>query len=44
MLGRDVEEVARHAGHDVVALARADLDITDADAVHPRSPRWPRTR
>jgi len=34
MLGRDVEEVARHAGHDVVALARADLDITDAGAVH----------
>ena len=31
MLGTDV--VAAAAGHDVVALARADLDITDADAV-----------
>src|SRR3982751_3608908 len=31
MLGTDV--VAAAAGHDVAALARADLDITDADAV-----------
>jgi dTDP-4-dehydrorhamnose reductase len=31
MLGTDV--VAAAAGHDVVALARADLDVTDADAV-----------
>jgi dTDP-4-dehydrorhamnose reductase len=31
MLGTDV--VAAAAGHDVVALTRADLDITDADAV-----------
>src|SRR4051812_19308899 len=31
MLGRDV--VAAASGHDVVALARADLDITDAEAV-----------
>ena len=31
MLGTDV--VAAASGHDVVALARADLDITDADAV-----------
>jgi dTDP-4-dehydrorhamnose reductase len=28
MLGRDVVEVATAAGHDVVGLARADLDIT----------------
>ena len=32
MLGTDVVAAAA-AGHDVVALARADLDITDADAV-----------
>ena len=31
MLGTDV--VAAATGHDVVALARADLDITDNDAV-----------
>ena len=31
MLGTDV--VAAGSGHDVVALARADLDITDAEAV-----------
>jgi dTDP-4-dehydrorhamnose reductase len=31
MLGTDV--VAAASGHDVVALARADLDITDSDAV-----------
>ena len=33
MLGRDVVAAAEGAGHEVVALARADLDITDADAV-----------
>src|SRR4051794_17362030 len=32
MLGTDVVAAAA-AGHDVVALTRADLDITDADAV-----------
>jgi dTDP-4-dehydrorhamnose reductase len=33
MLGRDVVAAAADAGHEVAALARADLDITDADAV-----------
>ena len=33
MLGRDVVAAAESAGHDVVALARRDLDITDAAAV-----------
>jgi dTDP-4-dehydrorhamnose reductase len=33
MLGRDVAAAAGDAGHDVVALARPDLDITDAAAV-----------
>ena len=33
MLGRDVVAAAESAGHDVIALARADLDIADADAV-----------
>ncbi len=33
MLGRDVVAAAGDAGHEVVALARADLDITDAGAV-----------
>ena len=33
MLGQDVVAAATHAGHDVVALARRDLDITNADAV-----------
>lgn len=33
MLGQDVGEAAIAAGHDVVALARAELDITDAAAV-----------
>jgi len=32
MLGRDVTEAAAAAGHDVVALARAELDISDRDA------------
>ena len=33
MLGQDVVRAARAAGHDVAALARADLDITDPAAV-----------
>lgn len=33
MLGRDVAAAAEAAGHDVTALARRDLDITDAVAV-----------
>jgi dTDP-4-dehydrorhamnose reductase len=33
MLGRDVCAAAERAGHEVVALARADLDVTDAAAV-----------
>jgi dTDP-4-dehydrorhamnose reductase len=33
MLGQDVRAVAIRAGHDVVSLARRDLDITDDDAV-----------
>jgi dTDP-4-dehydrorhamnose reductase len=33
MLGRDVVAAANDGGHEVVALARADLDITDAAAV-----------
>jgi dTDP-4-dehydrorhamnose reductase len=33
MLGRDVTAAATAAGHDVVALARRDLDITDPGAV-----------
>src|SRR3954447_19424813 len=33
MLGRDVVAAAESAGHDVIALARRDLDITDPDAV-----------
>jgi dTDP-4-dehydrorhamnose reductase len=33
MLGADVAAAAASAGHDVVALARADLDVTDARAV-----------
>ncbi len=32
MLGRAVVEAAGRVGHDVLACARADLDITDADA------------
>ena len=43
MLGRDVVAVAGDAGHEVAALARADLDITDADAVRAaRARRAPR--
>jgi dTDP-4-dehydrorhamnose reductase len=33
MLGQDVRKAAEAAGHDVTAFARAELDITDADAV-----------
>jgi dTDP-4-dehydrorhamnose reductase len=33
MLGRDVVAAAQNAGHEVGALARAELDITDAAAV-----------
>jgi dTDP-4-dehydrorhamnose reductase len=33
MLGQDVASAATAAGHEVVALARADLDVTDAAAV-----------
>ena len=33
MLGRDVVAAAGDAGHEAAALARADLDITDAAAV-----------
>ncbi len=33
MLGRDVAEAARRAGHDVSALGREDLDVTDAAGV-----------
>ena len=33
MLGRDVCIAAERAGHEVVVLARADLDVTDAAAV-----------
>src|SRR5829696_1267343 len=33
MLGSDVVAAAERAGHDVVALARADLDVGDAVAV-----------
>ena len=33
MLGQDVVAAAEQAGHDVVGLARGDLDVTDLDAV-----------
>jgi dTDP-4-dehydrorhamnose reductase len=33
MLGQDVTAAARRAGHDVVALTRAELDVSDAAAV-----------
>jgi dTDP-4-dehydrorhamnose reductase len=33
MLGRDVVRAAEAAGHDVLAFARADLDVTDGPAV-----------
>ena len=34
MLGHDVDAAARATGHEPVALSRAQLDISDADAVH----------
>ncbi len=34
MLGRDVVAAAVLAGHEPIALARADLDVTDSGAVH----------
>jgi dTDP-4-dehydrorhamnose reductase len=33
MLGSDVQASARSAGHEVIALSRAELDISDRDAV-----------
>lgn len=33
LLGRDLVRLARRDGHDVVALTRAELDVTDAAAV-----------
>ncbi|MDQ6914793.1 MAG: dTDP-4-dehydrorhamnose reductase [Actinomycetota bacterium] len=33
MLGRDVVDVARGAGHEVAGLSRAELDVVDAAAV-----------
>jgi dTDP-4-dehydrorhamnose reductase len=33
MLGRDVVEAARGAGHEVTALGHADLDVADPEAV-----------
>jgi dTDP-4-dehydrorhamnose reductase len=33
MLGRDLQTAARTAAHDTIALSRAELDITDPDAV-----------
>ena len=37
MLGRDVTAAAGRAGHDVVALARAELDVTDPPPSAPPS-------
>lgn len=39
MLGVDVCEAAREAGHEVLALGREDLDVTDAAAVLARAER-----
>jgi dTDP-4-dehydrorhamnose reductase len=36
MLGSDVVRAAAFVNHEVVALAHAELDVTDADAVHSR--------
>lgn len=33
MLGRDVQRAAEQAGHEAVPFARAQLDVTDAEAV-----------
>lgn len=34
MLGKDLVDVLRAAGHEVTALGRTDLDVLDASAVH----------
>jgi len=34
MLGLDLQTAARTAAHETIALTRAELDITDAEAVH----------
>ena len=44
MLGQDLAGAARSAGHDVVALSRAELDITDRAAVDGRCPERPAGR
>lgn len=36
MLGRDVVAAAQAEGHEPIGLARAELDVTDADAVRDR--------
>ena len=36
MLGRDVALAAENAGHDVAAVGRTELDVTDAEAVAQR--------
>src|SRR6202012_3883268 len=36
MLGRDMVLAATNAGHDVVGFGRAEMDVTDADAVRRR--------
>jgi dTDP-4-dehydrorhamnose reductase len=41
MLGRDVVLAAENAGHEVAALERTDLDVTDPDRVHDRF-QWER--
>jgi dTDP-4-dehydrorhamnose reductase len=33
MLGQDVDDAARAAGHEAVALSRANIDVTDYEAV-----------
>ena len=43
MLGQDLAAAAKGAGHDVVAFARAELDIADGDAVNRRSAARART-
>jgi len=44
MLGRDVVRAAAAAGHEAIALTRADLDVTDSEAVAERlraeAPDW----
>ena len=47
MLGQDLAAAAKGAGHDVVAFARAELDIVDGaaieDALRDTRPRWSST-